>query len=103
MSTVLKQHIVKDSVLLSDGYIAYKKLANEIHLKEYIRIVGGRRKVRGYYSVARINAYHSALKTLMTRFRGVATKYQNNYLVWNNQIVLAKVSDDEKNGRYWIL
>lgn len=96
ISTVLKRHIVEDSVLCSDGHIAYKKLANEIHLREHIRIVGGRGKVRGYYSIARINAYHSALKTWMTRFKGVATKYLNNYLVWNNQVVWAKVTDDEK-------
>ena len=96
ISTVLKQHIVKDSVLCSDGHIAYKKLADEIRLKEHIRIIGGRGKVRGYYSVARINAYHSGLKTWMTRFKGVSSKHLNNYLVRNNQTVWSKITNDEK-------
>ena len=32
----------------------------------------------------------------MTRFRGIMTKYLNNYLDWNNQVVFADVTDDEK-------
>ena len=30
-----------------------------------------------------VNAYHSNLKNWINRFHGVATKYLNNYLVWN--------------------
>ena len=93
---VLEKRIVENSILCSDGHAAYKQLADAIKLKEHIRIVKGRGKVKGFYSVARINAYHSCLKTWMMRFKGVATKYLNNYLVWNNNVAWSNVMDDEK-------
>lgn len=43
-----------------------------------------------------VNAYHSNLKNWINRFHGVATKYLNNYLVWNNFVNYAKESYKEK-------
>ncbi len=36
----------------------------------------------GVWHVQSVNRYDSSLKTWMTRFRGVATKYLANYLGW---------------------
>ena len=36
------------------------------------------------YGIQRINAYHSRLKGFFQRFRGVSTKYLENYLVWHD-------------------
>ena len=44
------------------------------------------------YGIQRINAYHSRLKGFLRRFRGVSTKYLENYLVWND--VLANSQRD---------
>ena len=43
-----------------------------------------------------VNTYHSNLKNWINRFHGVATKYLNNYLVWNNFVNYAKESYKEK-------
>ena len=40
---------------------------------------------KGTFNIAKINSYHSILKMfIIYNFRGVATKYLNNYLIWNN-------------------
>ena len=36
------------------------------------------------YGIQRINSYHSRLKGFVQRFRGVSTKYLENYLIWND-------------------
>ena len=41
---------------------------------------------KGIYHINHINAYHNNIKQFIQRFRGVITKYLNNYLVWNNCI-----------------
>ena len=53
--------------------------------KEYklVQIESGKHR-KGIYHINHINAYHNNLKQFIYRFRGVATKYLNNYLVWNN-------------------
>ncbi len=37
---------------------------------------------RGIYHTQNVNAYHSRLKGWMEHFRGVATKYLDNYMTW---------------------
>ena len=93
---VLNNHIEKDSILCTDGSNVYKKFSDGIGVKEHIRLVKGRGKVRGEYSIGRINSYHSQLKTWLGRFKGISTKHTNNYLVWFNQVVWAKITDEEK-------
>ena len=40
---------------------------------------------------------HSVLKGMVNfHFKGVATKYLNNYVVWHNLVNFAKGSEDEK-------
>ena len=47
------------------------------------------------YGIQRINAYHSRLKSFIQRFRGVSTKYLENYLVWNDLLANSKRSREE--------
>ena len=53
---------------------------NEISLLQ----VHSKQRMNGVLGIQHINSYHSRLKSFMVRFHGVATKYLNNYLVWNN-------------------
>lgn len=92
---VLSSHLVPNSILCTDGNVLYNRINSDIGFKKHVRIVGGKGK-QGVYSIARVNAYHGKLKTWMQRFHGVATKYLNNYLVWNNQVNWANVTRDEK-------
>ena len=44
-----------------------------------------------------MNYYHSSLKGMINiHFKGVATKYLNNYVVWHNLVSFAKESESEK-------
>ena len=47
------------------------------------------------YGIQRINAYHSRLKGFLLRFRGVATKYLENYLVWHDVMTNSRRSRTE--------
>ncbi|MGG2095735.1 IS1595 family transposase [Bacillus sp. S13(2024)] len=38
---------------------------------------------RGLYHIQHVNSYHNQLKGWLFRFRGVATKYLDNYLYWH--------------------
>lgn len=39
-------------------------------------------KDKGLYHIQNVNALHSRLKQWIARFKGVATKYLDNYLAW---------------------
>lgn len=46
-----------------------------------------------------MNNYHARLNGMINiRFKGVATKYLNNYLVYHNFVNFAKGSETEKEG-----
>ena len=80
-------------MLITDGAIAYKALA-EKHNLLHTRI--GTARIQGPHHVQTVNALHSNLKGFMLPFKGVATKYLDNYLSfyqWQNMergAVLAK-------------
>ena len=49
------------------------------------------------FNIQMVNYYHSALKNMVNfHFRGVATKYLNNYVVWHNLVNFAKGSVEER-------
>ena len=51
------------------------------------------RHSNGQFNIQKINSYHNELKRLVNRhFKGVATKYLNNYVVYNNFVNWAKGS-----------
>ena len=64
----------------------------------YVQIKSGKGS-KGTFNIAKINSYHSILKMfIIYNFRGVATKYLNNYLIWNNikNYSLGSVEDKEQ-------
>lgn len=92
---VLINKIQKDSILVTDSFRAYLKLAKDMELS-HIRIPRNHYKV-GTFNIQTINSYHSKLKSMMIySFKGVSTKYLNNYLVYHNFVNFAKDSRNEK-------
>lgn len=89
-----KNQISTDSVVCCDGTTSYKKFAQSKSL-DLVQLKSGKSK-SGNFHIQHINSYHSVLKTWISRFHGVATKYLNNYLVWNNFVNYAKESYTEK-------
>ena len=78
---LLQRHIVKDSVLITDGNRTYRNL-HDIKLKS-LKFGKAENKV---YHLNNINNFHSMLKKFMIRFNGVATKYLDYYVEYFREI-----------------
>ena len=78
---LLQRHLVKDSVLTTDGNRTYRNL-HDIKLKS-LKFGKTENKV---YHLNTINSFHSHLKKFMIRFNGVATKYLDYYVEYFKNI-----------------
>ena len=78
---LLQRHLVKDSVLITDGNRTYRNL-HDIKLKT-LKFGKPENKV---YHLNNINNFHSMLKKFMVRFNGVATKYLDYYVEYFKNI-----------------
>jgi len=81
---VFRKRFSKEAIICTDkgkAYVKYSRLSPYSHklMKNGIRKWGP-------YHVQNVNSYHSKLKSFLKRFKGVSTKYLNNYLVWCNVI-----------------
>lgn len=95
LTKVFGNKIAKDSVFVTDSLRPYQKLSLDMSLS-HIRIPRGKRAV-GTFNIQTINSYHNRLKNMLVhRFKGVATKYLNNYLVYHNFVNFAKDSLENK-------
>ena len=70
-----------DAIFCTDSEKSYHKFARENGFR-LIQIERGKHK-QGIYHINHINSYHSHLKNFVGKFKGVATKYLDNYLAWN--------------------
>jgi putative transposase len=94
---VLSDKVAAGSVFVTDSLKSYQKLSLDMNLS-HIRIPRGRRSV-GTFNIQTINSYYSRLKNLIVhRFKGVATKYLNNYLVYHNFMNFAKDTAENKEA-----
>ena len=97
LQKVLNGNISKNSVFVTDSLRPYQKLSLDMELN-HIRIATKKRS-NGLFNIQMVNNYHSRLKGLIThRFKGVATKYLNNYLVYHNFVNFAKGSAEGKGS-----
>ncbi|WP_187834310.1 IS1595 family transposase [Helicobacter pylori] len=94
LEKVLTNKVSKGSIFVTDSFKAYLKLANDMELS-HIRIPKKRYRL-GSFNIQTINSYHSHLKDMIKhKFKGVATKYLDNYLVYHNFVNFAKESYKE--------
>ena len=95
LQKVLGGKIAKDSVFVTDSLHSYQKLSFDMGLN-HIRIPRKKFKA-GMFNIQTVNNYHQRLKDLIFgKFKGVATKYLNNYLVYHNFVNFSKDSKDDK-------
>ena len=74
---------------MTDSLKGYQKVAVSNELV-HVRIPRGKHK-SGSFNIQTVNSYHSELKRMINgNFKGVATKYLNNYIVYNNFVNFAK-------------
>lgn len=83
LSEALRPLLGADAVLSTDGNAAYWTVAERLNVDSGFFVAqyhgkGG----NGPWHVQSVNRYDASLKSWMTRFRGVATKYLANYLGW---------------------
>lgn len=94
---ILGGRIERDSVFVTDSFRGYQRLSYKMNLN-HIRIPRNKHK-NGVFNIQLLNNYHARLKGMINiRFKGVATKYLNNYLVYHNFVNFAKESEIEKES-----
>ena len=95
LANVLDGHVASGSIFVTDHHRGYCKLANAYGVS-HIRIPRNHHVANGF-NIQTVNYYHSSLKGMINiHFKGVATKYLNNYVVWHNLVNFAKESESEK-------
>ncbi len=95
LQKVLNGKIQRDSVFVADSLRSYLKLSNDMELN-HIRILKNK-DTNGSFNIQMINLYHSILKAMLVYiFKGVSTKYLNNYLIYRNFVNFAKETRSDK-------
>lgn len=95
LEKVINNRIEKGSVFVTDSLRGYQKVALDNDLT-HVRIPKGK-FTNGTFNIQKINSYHSELKRMINHyFKGVATKYLNNYIVYNNFVNYAKNTFENK-------
>lgn len=92
LENLYKNHIGGDSIICTDSHKSYIQFAKDLHL-DHKRIPRGKHK-EGIYHINHINNLHSGLKVWMYRFKGVSTKFIDNYMAWYKWL---KMFDDDKD------
>ena len=77
--------ISKRAIICSDKARAFQVYARRRKI-EHVQLQSGTASKIDVYHIQNVNGYHSRLKQFIRRFKGVSTKYLNNYLVWMNVI-----------------
>ena len=94
---VLDGHVAAGSVMVTDSHRGYCKLANQYGASHIL--IPRKCHVAQGFNIQTVNYYHSVLKGMINiHFKGVATKYLNNYVVWHNLVNFAKKSEEEKEA-----
>ncbi|EKO4732241.1 IS1595-like element ISCaje5 family transposase [Campylobacter coli] len=95
LSKVIQGKVEKESVFVTDSLRSYLKLSNEMSLNHIC--IPRNKHSNGSFNIQVVNNYHSRLKSMLVyNFKGVATKYLNNYLVYHNFVNFAKESRKDK-------
>lgn len=95
INTTIGSYISDDAILCTDSARNYIHFAKDDTLKHY-KVNGNKKQyvVDEIYHVQHVNSYHSRLEDWTNRhFRGVATKYMDNYLSWHYFLELNRKLD----------
>jgi hypothetical protein len=97
LSSVLDGRIVAGSVFVTDSHRGYSILAGNMGLN-HIRIPRKQHAV-GTFNIQKANYFHQGLKYMVNGlFKGVATKYHNNYVVYHAFVGFAAGTESQKEN-----
>ncbi len=102
LNRVLEGRIDQDSTLCTDSHKGYIQFAKEFNL-EHKPIKSGRYLTEDFYSIQRLNSFHSRLKNWMKNFNGVSTKYLVNYLYWFKWLEYIKDDKEVIKGKHTLI
>lgn len=95
LSKVIQGRIERESIFVTDSFRGYLKLSNDMNLNHIL--IPRNKHINGSFNIQVVNSYHGRLKAMLTyNFKGVSTKYLNNYLVYHNFVNFAKESRQDK-------
>ena len=89
----LKPRLEPDVLLVSDANAAYRRFSREANIAHRAVNLRQHRRVDGAIHIQNVNAYHGRFKGWLHHFRGVATKYLENYLGWRWAIDMDRIRD----------
>ena len=78
----LLPRLERDVLLVTDAHAAYKTFAQQTGITHQAVNLEAGMRTRGAIHVQNVNAYHSRLRAWLLPFRGVASRYLDNYLGW---------------------
>lgn len=82
IGAVLKPILPSDTVLCSDGGSALAIAARTLGVEHHAVNLSAGVRVDGAWHIQNVNAFCSRLRDWLRRFKGVSTRYLDNYLGW---------------------
>ena len=82
IGAVLKPVLPSDTVLCSDGGSALAVAARALGVEHHAVNLSAGIRVDGAWHIQNVNAFCSRLRDWMRRFKGVSSRYLDNYLGW---------------------
>jgi len=82
IGVVLRSILPDDTVLVTDGSTALAAVARQLGVEHHAVNISAGVRVNGAWHVQNVNAFVSRLRGWLRRFKGVATRYLENYLGW---------------------
>ena len=79
---VLRSILPDDTVLVTDGSTALAAVARHLGVEHHAVNLSAGMRGNGAWHVQNVNAFVSRLRGWLRRFKGVATRYLENYLGW---------------------
>ncbi len=78
----LKPLLPEDTVLCTDGGTALAAAARDLGIEHHPVNVSAGLRVQGAWHIQNVNAFGSRLRQWLLRFKGVSSRYLENYLGW---------------------
>lgn len=82
IGAALRPILPDDTVLVTDGSSALAAVARHLGVEHHAVNISAGVRVNGAWHVQNVNAFVSRLRGWLRRFKGVATRYLENYLGW---------------------
>ncbi len=102
LGAALKPVLGRDTLLCTDGSQAFKAMAKGAGIAhQALNIKAGVRVKERIFHIQNVNAYDSRLKGWMQRFNGVATRYLDSYLGW--QQFFERHKEEATNPKSWLI